>query len=71
MLRTWGADVVGMSTVPEVIAARALGMRCLGVSLVTNAAAGVGLDHTEVLEAGRVAAQSLQALVLGILQRLS
>jgi purine-nucleoside phosphorylase len=71
MLRTLGADVVGMSTVPEIIAARALGMRTLGISLVTNAAAGVGLDHSEVLEAGRLAAQRMQSLVLGILQRLS
>ncbi len=69
-LRTVGADVVGMSTVPEVIAARALGMRVLGFSLVTNAAAGEGLSHEEVLEAGRVAADRLTALLLAILQRL-
>jgi len=70
-LRHIGADVVGMSTVPEVIAARALGIRVLGLSLVTNVAAGVGLDHAEVLETGRVAAQRLQALALAILHRLS
>jgi purine-nucleoside phosphorylase len=69
-LRKIGADVVGMSTVSEVIAARALGMRVLGMSLVTNVAAGVGLDHSEVLEAGRVAAERLQSLALAILQRL-
>ena len=51
---TIGADVVGMSTVPEVIAARALGLRVLGLSLVTNVAAGHGLGHDEVLEACRV-----------------
>lgn len=65
-----GADVVGMSTVPEVIAARALSMRVLGFSLVTNAAAGVGLSHAEVLEAGRVAADALTRLMLAILRRL-
>jgi len=69
-LRAIGADVVGMSTVPEVIAARALGMRVLGMSLVTNVAAGVGLDHAEVLEAGRVAALRMQSLALAILARL-
>jgi purine-nucleoside phosphorylase len=70
MLRGLGADVVGMSTVPEVIAARALGIRVLGMSLVTNAAAGAGLSHSEVLEAGRVAAEAMQRLALAILQRL-
>jgi len=69
-LRGIGADIVGMSTVPEVIAARALGMRVLGMSLVTNVAAGVGLDHAEVLEAGRVAAKRMQSLALAILARL-
>jgi purine-nucleoside phosphorylase len=70
MLRSLGADIVGMSTVPEVIAARALGMRVLGLSLVTNAAAGVGLAHSEVLEAGRLAAERMQMLALAILPRL-
>lgn len=69
-LTTVGADIVGMSTVPEVIAARALGLRVLGFSLVTNAAAGEGLSHAEVLEAGRVAADDLTRLMLAILRRL-
>ena len=71
MLRGLGADTVGMSTVPEVIAARALGMRVLAMSLVTNAAAGVGLSHAEVLETGRTAARAMQRLTIAILQRLS
>jgi purine-nucleoside phosphorylase len=69
-LRAIGAEVVGMSTVPEVIAARALGMRVLGMSLVTNVAAGVGLNHSEVVEAGAVAALRMQSLTLAILARL-
>lgn len=69
-LRSVGADVVGMSTVPEVIAARALGLRVLGFSLVTNAAAGEGLSHLEVLEAGKHAQEALASLLVAILHRL-
>jgi purine-nucleoside phosphorylase len=65
-LRSIGADLVGMSTVPEVIAARHSGMRVLGISCVTNAAAGVldqPLDHKEVLEtAERVKGQFISLL---------
>ena len=62
MLRTLGADLVGMSTVPETIAARGLGLDVTAVSLVTNLAAGVTgqpLDHTEVLAAGAAGATRL------------
>jgi len=61
MLEGLGADAVGMSTVPELITARARGVRCFGVSCLTNYAAGIGsqpLDHEEVIETtGRVADQ--------------
>lgn len=66
MLRTIGADLVGMSTVHETIAARALGARVLGVSLVTNLAAGMTgehLDHKEVLEAGKASASRMGELL--------
>ena len=70
MLRALGADLVGMSTVHEVVAARHLGMRCLVVSLVANPAAGVSpapLTHEEVLEAGRAAAGRVRALLSALL----
>ncbi len=66
MMRALGADLVGMSTVPEVLAARHMGIRCLALSCVTNAAAGVRpepIDHERVLEVGAAAAGGLVALL--------
>ncbi|MFI5509508.1 purine-nucleoside phosphorylase [Mycobacterium sp. NPDC051804] len=73
MLRTLGADLVGMSTVHETIAARAAGAQVLAVSLVTNLAAGMTgqpLSHDEVLEAGRQSATLMGSLLAGVISRL-
>lgn len=70
MLRTMGADAVGMSTVIEVITARARGIRCLGISLITNPAAGVTdalLDHADVMAIAKEAGGRLGALVEGMM----
>jgi purine-nucleoside phosphorylase len=72
MLSALGADLVGMSTVLEVIAARHMGVRCLCLSLVANPASGLvaePLVHTEVLAAARDASGRLQALLLRLLER--
>ena len=68
-MRTIGADLVGMSTVPETIAANHMGMKVLGISCVTNAAAGVlnqKLNHTEVLEVG----ERMKGTLIGLLRRI-
>lgn len=71
-LRTIGADLAGMSTVPEVIVARHMGVRVLGISTVTNMAAGMQaeLSHAEVLEIGRSSAFDLQRLLAALLPRI-
>jgi purine-nucleoside phosphorylase len=73
MLRTLGADLVGMSTVHETIAARAAGADVLAVSLVTNFAAGMTgqpLSHEEVLAAGRQSATAMGSLLAAVISRL-
>jgi purine-nucleoside phosphorylase len=73
MLQRFGVDAVGMSTVPEVIVARARGMKCLGFSTITNLASGISpttLSHQEVLEMGRQVGDALGAIVQGVVARL-
>jgi purine-nucleoside phosphorylase len=72
-LRAIGADAVGMSTVPEAIAARHMGLEVLGLSCITNMAAGVlpqPLNHEEVLETTRQVRDTFIALLEGIIERL-
>jgi purine-nucleoside phosphorylase len=71
--RTLGADAVGMSTVPEAIAARHMGMEVLGISCITNMAAGVlpqPLDHSEVMETAKRVRGSFISLIEGIIERI-
>lgn len=73
MVKRAGADAVGMSTVPEVIVARARGLRCVGISTITNPAAGLGgqpLSHAEVLEVAERVKGSLAKLIRGIVREI-
>lgn len=73
-LRAIGADVVGMSTVLEVIAANHMGMKCVGISCVTNMAAGVlpqKINHEEVLETGAMVRDTLVRFLKALLPRLA
>jgi purine-nucleoside phosphorylase len=72
-LRTIGADLVGMSTVPEAIVANHMGMKVLAISCVTNMAAGIldrKIDHEEVLETGRQVRGIFVRLLKAILPKL-
>lgn len=73
MLRTLGADAVGMSTVPEVVVARHGGMRVLGVSCITNMAAGIldqPLNHAEVTETANRVKGQFRALLDAVVEKM-
>ena len=73
MLRTLGADAVGMSTVPESIVANYCGIDVLGISCITNCAAGVSennLTHSEVIETANIAKNKFQSLLIRILEKI-
>lgn len=74
MLKTLGADAVGMSTVPEVILGRFLGLRCCAVSVVTNMAAGLGnehISHEHTKASAPIGAAKLETVIRGYLRTLS
>lgn len=73
LAKNLGADMVGMSTIPEVIMANSLGIRVMGLSMITNMAAGITgepLSHQEVIETSKKGADSFKLLVRGIIKRL-
>ena len=73
MMRNMGADMVGMSTIPEVIMANSLGIKVLGLSMITNMAAGISgrpLTHKEVMETTQKAADKFKRLISGIIEDL-
>jgi purine-nucleoside phosphorylase len=75
MLRTLGADAVGMSTVPEAIVARQMGIRVLGISCITNMAAGLLIDqpinHDEVIETGERVHDTFKELLRRVIPKLT
>jgi len=73
MMRALGADAVGMSTVPEAIVAKQMGMTTLGVSLITNAAAGIEsgpINHAEVMEMGQRVSKEFSELLTRVIARI-
>jgi purine-nucleoside phosphorylase len=73
MIRAFGAHAVGMSTVPETIVARHMGMRVLGISCITNLAAGVlerPINHDDVLEVGKQVAAHFTQLLHAVIRRM-
>jgi len=74
MLRTLGADVVGMSTVPEAIVARHMNMQVVGISCITNLAAGVSdepIDHSQVMAIGEQVRGDFTTLLSRVVGRLA
>ena len=74
MFRACGADAVGMSTVPETIVARQMGIEVLGISCITNMAAGISdepINHAEVMETGRRVRETFTKLLRGVISQLA